>query len=241
MTPGRVDAAAGSRYIEIPVALDATRATAPCPLRRRLHAAPRGRRRRQRGTARVADRLGRPARSAAVSRARCPRPQCTSARPRLMRARAGHQRLAGPVAVRDPRAARCRGLARRPRGRGDDTDAAREWLRVLGYPRCNWTRIAARADAGFDALCAAAARCDARARAALLPRCADRDDQKFLQLAFAFGRALAAQPRSRRARAGASHRARGLVRDRDPAGMVATELTRAADREQIRSRSGTTA
>ena len=69
-----------------------------------------------------------------------------------------------------------------------NTECRAEWLQVLGYPRLQLDE-ARRAGLmqAFDSLAhqlpvAALAR-----EPALLPRCADRDDQKFLQLAFDSG------------------------------------------------------
>src|SRR5512134_1191007 len=63
-----------------------------------------------------------------------------------------------------------------------------EWLQVLGYPRLQLDedRRAGLAQA-FDSLAQLLPDAALAREPALLPRCADCDDQKFLQLAFASG------------------------------------------------------
>lgn len=68
-----------------------------------------------------------------------------------------------------------------------DAECRDEWLRVLDYPRL---QLAADVRAGlvqaFDALMAGATEASSRPEVRL-PRCADPDDQKFVQLAHASG------------------------------------------------------
>lgn len=66
------------------------------------------------------------------------------------------------------------------------TDAAcrEEWLRVLQYPQLALDEAArASAVAAFDVIVASMPVCESQAALPPLPRCGDRDDQKFLELA----------------------------------------------------------
>ena len=165
---------------------DATGATAPCnassaPTRcaARSSMAPR------RSSARGGSHRPTCAKCGRKPRARCPRPQYTSARPRLCAHRARHQRLPGPVGVRRP----ARGNAGRGPARGrvvavTNAECRAEWLRVLDYPRLQLDedRRAGLVQA-FDSLAQLLPDAAPAREPALLPRCADPDDQKFLQLA----------------------------------------------------------
>lgn len=66
-----------------------------------------------------------------------------------------------------------------------DAECRNEWLRVLDYPQLGLDdpRRAALSTA-FDALVTCLPTGSGRAPDARLPRCADRDDQKFVQIAF---------------------------------------------------------
>jgi putative PIN family toxin of toxin-antitoxin system len=67
-----------------------------------------------------------------------------------------------------------------------NAECREEWLRVLGYPQLRLDEVArASAIAAFDAQVRLLP--TVPAAAGLLPRCADPDDQKFLQLAHASG------------------------------------------------------
>jgi len=90
----------------------------------------------------------------------------------------------------DPRCALLRGALERGSVVAlTDADCRAEWLRVLRYPRLALD-AAQQADAvaAFDALVRDASASDCATSAnARLPRCADADDQKFLELALRAG------------------------------------------------------
>lgn len=86
----------------------------------------------------------------------------------------------------DPRAARLRAaLDSHAVAAVTNDDCRAEWLRVLHYPQLQLDEAGReRLLQAFDALVEPLAGDAGRQDAVALPRCADRDDQKFVQLAF---------------------------------------------------------